>query len=405
MWRCLFHLVFRTSLLLTAITSGVMWAAPEDFLVRSWHSEDGLPSNNVRSIAQSTDGYLWVATAEGVVRFDGVRFSAVGDARDEALFRAPRAVFALPDGSVWIATRRGGLLRWRHGHSSLVWQGADEEPTTGQIIREVFSDGAGGAFLLSEDTTFHAQGDDPPRALSQTPEWQHRIDQARHSAPRAVSASTEGPLELVDQHQRRWMRTAEGGLAVLSPGQDSAVVLAEFTTSNRVMALMEDREGNVWAATNGGGLRQIRERRVTILDATEGNAERHFITVMEDREGQVWAANKTGGISRIRPGHLDSFPLGNREPDRNVSAMVEDAEGNLWVSKNNGAMFRREGEHFTAANGESPVFRRIMAMTKDAKGHLWLGGHHGNPEVGDGASWLGPSVVRPGFRRRPAAVA
>ena len=82
------------------------------FLVRSWQSEDGLPSNVVRSVAQAADGYLWVATAEGVVRFDGVRFTGFATDGEAALARdTARALFAEKSGDVWVATTRGGLLR------------------------------------------------------------------------------------------------------------------------------------------------------------------------------------------------------------------------------------------------------------------------------------------------------
>src|SRR5215218_6493024 len=93
---------------------------PGRFLLSSWQSEDGLPGNVVRSVTQAADGYLWVATAEGTVRFDGVRFTGFPLEPDATLARLPpRALFATPDGDVWIATARGGLLRWHDGRLSL----------------------------------------------------------------------------------------------------------------------------------------------------------------------------------------------------------------------------------------------------------------------------------------------
>ena len=73
----------------------------EPFLQRSWLSEDGLPGNFVRSVVQAPDRFLWVATAEGVVRFDGVRFTVPGGTVDQEIARLrPKALFPLPDGSV-----------------------------------------------------------------------------------------------------------------------------------------------------------------------------------------------------------------------------------------------------------------------------------------------------------------
>src|SRR4051795_8982574 len=82
---------------------------PSRFVVRSWQSEDGLPGNVVRAVTQATDGYLWVATAEGTVRFDGMRFTVFDSQPDGKLARLPpRGLFALKNGEVWITTARSG---------------------------------------------------------------------------------------------------------------------------------------------------------------------------------------------------------------------------------------------------------------------------------------------------------
>lgn len=105
-------------LILTALSGAPPSWAGEPFLQRSWLSEDGLPGNFVRSVVQAPDRFLWMATAEGVVRFDGVRFTVPGGPVDQEITRLrPKTLFPLPDGSVWIATEAGGLVRW----SERVW--------------------------------------------------------------------------------------------------------------------------------------------------------------------------------------------------------------------------------------------------------------------------------------------
>src|SRR5258708_7115804 len=86
-------------------------AAPR-LLARWWQSEDGLPSNVVRAVAQAADGYLWVGTAEGVVRFDGQRFTGFRTETDTMLQRRSiRALFPLANGEVWVTTGSNVLLR------------------------------------------------------------------------------------------------------------------------------------------------------------------------------------------------------------------------------------------------------------------------------------------------------
>jgi ligand-binding sensor domain-containing protein len=119
--------------------------APGRFLLVSWQSEDGLPGNVVRSVTQAADGYLWVATAEGTVRFDGVRFTGFALEPDATLARLPpRALFAMSDGDLWIATARGGLLRWHDRRLSSVWADSPEAAAVTQVV----SDGRGGVLIV-----------------------------------------------------------------------------------------------------------------------------------------------------------------------------------------------------------------------------------------------------------------
>ena len=142
--------------------------------MRPWQSEDGLPGNTVRSVAQSADGYLWVATAEGVVRFDGERFAGFNAEPDAALARRPpRSLFALPDGDVWIATVQEGLLRWRGGRLESVWDDTDNIVTV--PVTQVMADDRGGAFILRGTELWHCTRNGAPQRMERTPELDARL--------------------------------------------------------------------------------------------------------------------------------------------------------------------------------------------------------------------------------------
>src|SRR5208337_4905917 len=81
-----------------------------------WTTSNGLPQDSVRAIAQTTDGYLWFATTGGLARFDGVNFTVFDGSKTPLLAHSTIAsVLAAPDGSLWIGTVNGGLLRYRDG--------------------------------------------------------------------------------------------------------------------------------------------------------------------------------------------------------------------------------------------------------------------------------------------------
>src|SRR5271166_139649 len=79
-----------------------------------WTQADGLPQDNIRSIAQTTDGYLWLGTEEGLARFDGYDFVTFTKDGGSLPSNTVAALAASRDGSLWIGTSNG-LVRYRNG--------------------------------------------------------------------------------------------------------------------------------------------------------------------------------------------------------------------------------------------------------------------------------------------------
>src|SRR5213593_4353561 len=89
------------------------------YSIRIWQTDDGLPQNSVFAIAQTTDGYLWVGTHDGLARFDGVRFTVLDDPGAPELRHASiTALCGGSDGSLWIASEGGGVTRLKNGKVS-----------------------------------------------------------------------------------------------------------------------------------------------------------------------------------------------------------------------------------------------------------------------------------------------
>src|ERR1700722_14821698 len=86
-------------------------AETAEYSRRIWRSEDGLPQNKIQAITQTREGYLWIGTSGGLVRFDGVRF-VVFDRSNTPALRDDSILSLCPasDGSLWIGTEGGGLV-------------------------------------------------------------------------------------------------------------------------------------------------------------------------------------------------------------------------------------------------------------------------------------------------------
>ncbi len=356
--------------------------AAERFLVRTWQSEDGLPSNVIRSIAQAADGYLWVATAEGVVRFDGVRFSGFDSEPDATLSRRPtRTLFPLPNGDVWVTTHAGALLRGRGARLTEVrLDAASVEPPSGAagIVSQVAPGDAGEIFIVRGSETWLIAGNHPPRLIQRSPEVETLLAAdaeatASHGRWRAGGA----PLQLHETDGTIWRFGGGSGLEIgTSDGAFEPVKLRGAEPPKATNEMLEDREGSVWLATAAQGLWQLREARVDVLTTADGLSGRTVLLVMEDRAGGLWIATTTGGLDRLEAGEFTHVEVGPTS-GRPVSALCETRDGTMWAATREGSIFRlTDGVFtpmFTAASGISKVF----AIVEDAAGRVWFGGRLG----------------------------
>ena len=352
------------------------------FLVRSWQSEDGLPSNVVRSVTQAADGYLWVATAEGVVRFDGVRFTGFATEREAVLARGTaRALFAEKSGDVWVATTRGGLLRWHGGRLVQVW--ADLHVTPAPNVAQVVPADGDAVLIVRGAEVWRAAGEAAPAPVERTAEIESLLQADTEAAP--VRARQGVRAQLRDRHGRVWMAGPAGRLTVTdSAGASAPLALPTVELGNRINELYEDREGSIWVATADGGLVQIRERRAEVLTVADGLADRAVFAVLQDRAGAWWVGSKRGGLDRLGGGAVTHFGVGDGSSNRPISALCEDRTGRIWTATRDGSVFRQEGGAFVPAFDPVSLTSKVQAIVEDVRGRLWFGGLTGLAMLAEG---------------------
>jgi signal transduction histidine kinase/ligand-binding sensor domain-containing protein len=382
--------VTRAALVLCALLLVGVKVLAEDvsgrFLIRSWQSEDGLPGNVIRSVTQAADGYLWVATAEGVVRFDGVRFSGFAPEPDAKLaLLPPRALFALASGEVWVATWRGGLLRWKGGRLSSVWEDAPASVPSTHISQVLQVRQVGAEVIIARgDQIWKVRGNELPERAENTPE----IDALFHPEEAILQTGRRGETPFLRDRQQQLWRVTSTGLTVTTPeGRSEPVVLPNVEPAHRISDLFEDREGSIWVATGESGLVQIRARRVEVFGVADGLSDRTVFSVLESRDKALWIGTKLGGLERLAKGTITHFNVGTGIV-RPISALAEDSQGTLWAAARHGSVFRFDGEAFVPAFPAAPALGKVEAIL-EAGGELWLGGLQGLSRAKGG-------VVRPG---------
>ncbi len=348
------------------------------YSLRSWTSEDGLPVNLVRSIVQAADGHLWIATSEGIVRFDGIDFQRV---EPVAGFPYPRSganrLFATADGSVWFSSSQGGLLRIDKGVASVVWQ--DAAAASSPPVTQVIEGKGGGVIVRRGEEIWRIQGLQPARLEGSDAEI---LDVLKSDLERRSIKGRLGPggtlAKLVDRSGSEWSLSGAGELIVTSPeGFKRPITMPRGSLDSHVTEMLEDDEGNIWVATALNGLVLFREDRVEVVNAAAGLSEGAVLAVIGDSGGKVWLGNRRGGVDRIVDGRIEHHALASEAGPGQVSALYEDRDGRLWAASMDGPVFRWKDSQFVRQYPDDARLSKIRAIYQDARGTLWFGGQLG----------------------------
>jgi signal transduction histidine kinase/ligand-binding sensor domain-containing protein len=342
-------LLRKAGWLLTAILAlmggargSAAWAAaPEltNFHHTMWTSEDGLGA--VFDIQQAADGYLWLTTSTGVFRFDGVRFQSVGEATNGAVPNSEiHAVFLSASGGVWLKTRAAGLLFWKDGHLTTF---TDRRCTPVLQMEGIAEDRDGSLWLQASGGLFHMHGS----ACEQIgPE---------HGYPGGFPAAI-----LVDREGNVWVRTLDGAVLYLAPGQakfqrieyDAGPASAAFVlaTATHNTFLREAPDGSIWLSDDHGLRRVTNKGAARILAAPPAQGKKENIQFGDftfAADDSMWAVSVKGlrrfdlvdrwpttQATESAPG--ESFTTRQGLSSDAVWKVFIDREGTIWVGTNSG---------------------------------------------------------------------
>ena len=320
-------------LLLVTHARAAEFSAQSSLLVRVWQSQDGLPGNVVRSVVQSTDGYLWVATAEGVARFDGFDFEVIEPEGELRSYRfAFSRLFATRGGDVWATTYQGGLFRVTQGRLHRILDNS-RRPNP-PVVTQLIEDPSGTVYFKrgSEYSRIRANGAVSGVSPTEDILKEFKSDFDKQLAGGRVVEAAGLPV-LRDRMGRTWTAAAAGGLSFSAEEQPAvAVGLPQSGLAYAVNELIEDREGNIWLASPVNGLVRIRHARVEVLDTNEGQNERAVSALIEDHTGAWWIANRRGGLNYWTPTETHFIPLSTSRYFRPAAAIFEDQSSRLWVA-------------------------------------------------------------------------
>jgi signal transduction histidine kinase/ligand-binding sensor domain-containing protein len=379
---------------------------------QAWGMENGLPQNTVQALAQTNDGFVWLGTEVGLVRFDGVGFQVFDRNSSPALpGNDVRCLLAAKDGSLWIGTS-DGLARWKDGaltafstkdglpgngirsivqsSNGVVWawtvQGLarfeedrfiDSTAATrfpAGAISAVTSDGQREIWVTAgEDLSIYREG-----------RWEHA-----HMAPPIAG----GSVDFVQALQGMSAIASKTTALVLHGGDLAARLgVGSELPGTRIQALFFDRKGSLWIGTNAG-LARWTDGKAQRLPVTDPLARASVLALMEDREGDIWVGTEADGLHILRDQRFRTLDAREGLSSDATTTVVEDNVGKLWVgtsadglnaiAKGSGGTGTGAVKTYSVRNGLTSDV--ILSLAEAPNGDLWVGTPDGLNRIHAGA--------------------
>lgn len=353
------------------------------YVHRIWQTQQGLPQGTIYSILQTHDGYLWLGSQAGMIRFDGARFEMLENIRREA----PSDVWirgAMEDShhALWFATAESGLFRMEgdrvtrylsSGNVQCVAEAKNGDMwacTTNGIAR--IHDGQVSMFLVNRniravceagDGTIWAAGDG-----ANLNSW----DGTKFTSRGIQKLPADAEIRALECSQDKvWAGTTVGLLEISKTGE-RLLTSRDGLADSRVLCLAESKDGSLWIGTRNGFSR-LRNGEIESYRPQEGLSQSTVFSMFEDAEGSLWVGTKNG-LNQFLSGRALPYTENEGLPSNDTGPIVQDAHGDIWIGTLGAGLARFDGKRFsTMTSKQGLTSNTIYSLAADLNGALWVG--------------------------------
>jgi ligand-binding sensor domain-containing protein/tRNA A-37 threonylcarbamoyl transferase component Bud32 len=370
--------------------------AVTQYIIDGWTTETGLPQSSVWAVRQTSDGYLWIGTEEGLVRFDGVKFTVFDEDNTPAMStNYIRCLFEDSKKNLWIGTLDGGLLIYKNGEFKQFTGNHDLSHYTIYAIHEdsfhniwIGTDEKG-LFQWNEGTNscrVYNQEDGLPdnviRSIYQDSEGNLWVGTTkglcRFKDNRFISCLKEDEAEkesfgaiLEDSKKNLWVGTTKG-LFQLKEGKSIPYPVSQNSAAV-IRAIFEDRDKNIWIAAKDAGLIRYNNGKFSFLTQKEGLLTNDVLAITGDSEGNLWVGTAGGGLNRLKDGKFTTISTKEGLADDIVYSIYEDSRGCLWFGTNSGLDCFKNGTSIHFSTQQGLTHQTVNVIYEDRRGHIWAG--------------------------------
>lgn len=389
----------KLALLLVVLIIGCTEAIAQKYNIKTYSVNDGLPSSQVYDVHVDDHGYVWFATAYGLVKFDGYNFETYNKShglRDELLYD----LFEDSNSNLWVSSETGGVGLFESGKFSYLPELSRLDTLTVQFITESdqkeiwFATYEQGIIIWNRENDSFRELTTEDGLLSNSI-WDIYFDELGftwiasdngvniYEESRGVfkTLSTEiGSPEYTyqvfeAQDGTKWIPTDKGFAIIESDFSVELVTRLQGHSLDFVFSISQDNDGTMWIGTESKGLfcyNPITKESVHITKKN-GLSSNYIYRLVKDKEGTIWIATDGDGVSIFKDKNFKFYDISSEYGSNSVYGALKARDGTLWFGTDNAIVRYRNGSYRTFKLPESTYFEEeIWDISELPNGNLLL---------------------------------
>lgn len=356
--------------IIEVITKPVFCKAPTQILVKDAFIKEtnphsfsslgqlqGLRNDQVRSIVQDSTGNLWLATDEGLVRYDGKYFYHYR--KEQGLSNnLVLSLFIDSKGNLWFGSFRGGVTKF---DGIYLTNFNTDEGLLSDVVNVISEDvngsiwfGTGEGVTVYDGKTF------------------------KNFTPKEGLCGKDVRSLTRDDTGRMWIGTADGGFSIYNGENFTNYSKTNGFINNFIAEIIKDRKGTMWLATGSSGVVKYEGNKFFNYNTDSGLRSNLMRSAYQDKNGEYWFGTADKGVSRFDGNYFYNYGVDEGLSSDFVKIILEDSQGNIWLSTKVAGLTKYDGRifsHYTEKEGLT--YNRVMNILEDSKGNIWFGTYGG----------------------------